>query len=567
MKYILASLLLVSHSIKAQQLSKEDKNITEALRTSVNYLADDKLEGRRTGTPGEKLAYEYIIKAFEKAGLNVVPSLKNYLQPFDVFEGKEIGKETSLLWAGETKELNKDFFPFAFSRNVKKLLINNEKYAIAYYYVAPIKTENANNPHFDIKDNLINFAKNAAKEGKKLVIVQEDFPKKAGRVIAATAVDAEESVPVKNATENKEEFSFDSKDKTPALEIPVIFLKEHDVNEPQEAVKSGGISNLELTVSLNPKTRTGHNVIGYINNHAANTIILGAHYDHLGYGEDHNSLYAGTTPMIHNGADDNASGTAALIELGKWLKGSSFKKYNYALVAFSGEELGLYGSKYFTEHAGFDMKSVNYMINMDMIGRLNDSTHGLTIGGYGTSPSWGELISTKDPYFKINADSSGSGPSDHTSFYRKDIPVLFFFTGSHKDYHKPSDDADKINYSGELQVIHYIQNIIAQTDKMDKLDFTKTREVSMGRSSFKVSLGIMPDYTFSGSGVMVDGVSENKAAQKAGIKTGDVLMQLGDHKFTDVQTYMDALNKFNKGESTKVKLMRGKEELILPVTF
>jgi S1-C subfamily serine protease len=145
--------------------------------------------------------------------------------------------------------------------------------------------------------------------------------------------------------------------------------------------------------------------------------------------------------------------------------------------------------------------------------------------------------------------------------------VLFFFTGSHKDYHKPTDDADKINYEGELAVIHYIQNIIAQTDKMDKLAFTKTREAAAGKNTFKVSLGIMPDYTYSEAGVRVDGVSDNRPAQKAGIKTGDILLQLGDHKFTDVQSYMEALNKFNKGESTQVKLRRGKEEMVLPITF
>ena len=322
-----------------------------------------------------------------------------------------------------------------------------------------------------------------------------------------------------------------------------------------------------LSIAITAKTKFGHNVIGYINNKATNTIILGAHYDHLGYGEDHNSLYSGSTPMIHNGADDNASGTAALIELAKKLKKSSYKKYNYLFVSFSGEELGLFGSKYFTEHAGLDLKTVNYMINMDMVGRLNDSTHGLTIGGYGTSPTWGNIINTKNNYFKINVDSSGSGPSDHTSFYKKDIPVLFFFTGSHKDYHKPTDDADKINYQGEVKIIQYIENIIAQTNQMDKLVFTKTRELSMGKSSFKVSLGIMPDYTFSGNGVMVDGVSENKPALKAGIKTGDVITQLGPHKCSDVQSYMDALNKFNKGESTKVKLVRGKEEMEVVVTF
>lgn len=584
MKYISLIIFLFSQNLSAQQLSDSDKRTMENLRTTVNYLADDKLEGRRTGSPGEKLAYEYIVKEFSKAGLMPLPTLKKYLQPFNVNDGKEIGKETSFISDGKPQEVHTVFFPFPFSANVKNLALGNEN-DIAYYDAAGVIAENANNPHFDIKENIVDFSKKAYTEGKKIVIVRE-FSGKGSSMsrMRNEGIENKKAVELASAAGNEKKstapknlFSFDSKDKTTALNIPVIYFK---VQRPEpsaevaqalefitEEMKENENPKTVITVNLVPKFRTGHNVIGYINNKAANTIIIGAHYDHLGYGEDNNALDAAMGAVIHNGADDNASGTAALIELGRMLKSSGLKKYNYALVAFSGEELGLFGAKYFTENSGIDLKKVNYMINMDMIGRMNDSTHGLTIGGYGTSPAWGKLIETKDPFFKINTDSSGSGPSDHTSFYRKDIPVLFFFTGSHKDYHKASDDAEKINYNGELRIINYIQNIIAKTDKMDKLSFTKTREVSMGKSSFKVSLGIMPDYTYSGSGVMVDGVSENKAAQKAGVKTGDVLIQLGEHKFTDVQTYMDALNKFNKGESTSVKLKRGKEELILPVTF
>lgn len=543
MKYILAAALLVSQSISAQQISKDDEKVQQGLKKSINYLADDKLEGRRTGTPGEKLAYEYIQEEFKNAGLAPFAGDKTYLQAFDVNDGRQAGSETSFSFAGKVLELKKDFMPYPFSANVKNLSFTDKDERVAHYDISRLAEENKDNPHFDLKENIVSAAKKAAATGKILFIVQD-----------ASA---------------KEDFVFDAKDKTETLSIPVILMRpqENAAGAASASLSSNAAPASSLTVQIDSRHRTGHNVIGYIDNGAKNTIILGAHYDHLGYGEDHNSLYAGSTPMIHNGADDNASGTAALIELGKWLKKAGYKNNNYLFVSFSGEELGLYGSKYFTDHPGIDLKTVDYMINMDMIGRLNDSTHGLTIGGYGTSPTWGKIINTKDSYFKINTDSSGSGPSDHTSFYKKDIPVLFFFTGSHKDYHKPSDDADKINFAGELQVIHYIQNIIAQTDRMDKLAFTKTREVSMGKSSFKVSLGIMPDYTYSGVGVMVDGVSDNKPAQKAGIKTGDVLTQLGDFKFTDVESYMGALNKFNKGESTNVKLMRGKEEIILPVTF
>ena len=202
-----------------------------------------------------------------------------------------------------------------------------------------------------------------------------------------------------------------------------------------------------------------------------------------------------------------------------------------------------------------------------MVGRLNDSSHAITVGGYGTSPVWGELIKANNKIFTVKFDSSGTGPSDHTSFYRKDIPVLFFFTGLHTDYHKPSDDADKINYTGELQLVKYIYSVIEAANKKGKLPFTKTREVAMNKTTFKVSLGIMPDYTYSGTGVRVDGISEGKAAQKAGIKAGDVITQLGDFKFTDVQTYMEALSKFNKGDATKVKLKRGAHEMSFDIVF
>jgi aminopeptidase YwaD len=529
MKYIFAGLIFATQTLSAQKINKDDKKVIENLKTSINFLADDKLEGRRTGSAGEKLAYEFIQKEFKKAGLHV--------QGFEVNEGKEFEQKSKLIIGDIAYTPNEHFFPLAFSTNLAETKLNSIEKQISFFDIGDLLKENENNPHFDLKEKLISICADEASKNKKLVIF-------------------------KNSSNIKDDLSFDSKDKTTTLPIAAIFVK----NQLKEKFDDG-MMYATLAINISNKTKQGHNVIGYINNNATNTIILGAHYDHLGYGEDHNSLYTGTAPMIHNGADDNASGTAALIEMSKWLKKSVYKKYNYLFVSFSGEELGLFGSKYFTDHARLDLKSVNYMINMDMVGRLNDSTHGLTIGGYGTSPTWGQIIKKENAFFKLNLDSSGSGPSDHTSFYKKDIPVLFFFTGSHKDYHKPSDDADKINYNGELQIIKYIQNIIAQTDKMDKLTFTKTREVSMGKSSFKVSLGVMPDYTFSGSGVLVDGVSENRPAQKAGIKIGDVLIQLGEHKFTDVQSYMGALNKFNKGETTNVKVKRGSEELNFQITF
>jgi hypothetical protein len=261
--------------------------------------------------------------------------------------------------------------------------------------------------------------------------------------------------------------------------------------------------------------------------------------------------------LIHNGADDNASGTAALIELARILKTSKAKNNNYLFIAFSGEELGLFGSKYFTEHPTIDLATVNYMINMDMVGRLNDSTRVLAIGGYGTSPQW-----------VIKIDSSGVGPSDHASFYRKDIPVLFFFTGQHKDYHRPTDDADKINYPGELKVITYIYTIINGLNKEhQKIAFLKTRETQTSNTALRVTLGIMPDYTYDGTGIRADGVTDGRPAAKAGLKAGDVIIQLGDYPVSSMDSYMQALNKFKKGDKAKVKYKRGNETLESAVEF
>lgn len=544
MKAILGIFLFFTCFASAQKLKKADKLIVDNLKTHIGYLADDKLEGRRTGSTGEKLASQYISNQFAASGLMPKGDNGTYIQSFEVNEGKQIDPVSFLMINGNKLLLEKDFFPFVFCPDTdleaSPSLSLQESGTIWFWDLKDVLEENKNNPHYDLTDAIYKRVNNISSKAIALVVY--------------------------NSSVIKDELKFEPKAKTEKTKIPVLYISK----DAKTKYLSDEIATIpiQLKVVISDKKRKGQNVIGYVDNGAANTIVIGAHYDHLGYGEDHNSLFTGTNPQIHNGADDNASGTAAVIELGKLLKKSKFRKNNYLFIAFSGEELGLFGSKYFTEHPTVNLSSVNYMINMDMVGRLNDSTRSFSIGGYGTSPAWGQLLSEKHDYFKIKFDSSGTGPSDHTSFYRKNIPVLFFFTGTHSDYHKPSDDAEKINYTGQLQIIKYIHDIVNATDQKGKLSFTKTRESqAMGKSSFKVTLGIMPDYTYSGSGVRVDGVSEGKIAQKAGIKTGDVIVQLGDIKFTDVQSYMQALGKFEKGQATKVKLLRGKEEVVLNIVF
>jgi len=533
MKFLLVLCLGFTLPVVAQNNKKEDKKLRKDLERSITYLSDDKLEGRRTGSKGEKLAYEFITEEFKDAGLTPAGT-NGYLQPFTVNDGKTI-KNTELRFGSKNLVAGDDYFPLSNSVDAKFTSVDAAS-DVMFLDLEKTFSENSTNVHFDVHQHISEIAKKAEASGRKALFVY-------------------------NNSATKDDISFVAKSKAEALAVPVIYLRPSAGKTDPSSIK-----DVELSLDIDEESRTGHNVIGIVNNKANYTIVLGAHYDHLGYGEDHNSLYSGKEKMIHNGADDNASGTAALIELASWLKRSGPKKYNYLLVAFSGEELGLYGSKYFIDNSPVEINKISYMINMDMIGRMNETTHGLTIGGYGTSPSWPALIGNGGS-LNIKFDSSGTGPSDHTSFYRKDIPVLFFFTGTHMDYHKPTDDADRINYDGAIAVINLIKNIISNDNNSGKLAFTKTREAATVKSSFKVSLGIMPDYTFSGTGVLVEGVSEGRAAQKAGIKAGDVLLQLGEHKFTDVMSYMSALNKFNKGESTVVKIKRGSEEIALNVIF
>ena len=551
--------LLLSPVFVFSQKKAELKKIETALRTHVNYLADDKLEGRRTGTAGEKLAMEYIAQQFQTIGLEAKGTEK-YYQPFSVSEGKEMKPGTVFSvtksfsqGATATKVLTPgtDYFVFPYSANgtitgtaTSGLQEVGSPWLID---IALVLEDNSSNPHFDLPGYIYEFSKNAKAKGATAVLWY-------------------------NSGKQEDKLSFNGKDRSPVLEIPVIYFTKKPLDGVSAAEDEGELS-FNATIQIGEKLRNGYNVIGYIDNKAATTVVVGAHFDHLGYGEDGNSRYEKKEPAIHNGADDNASGTATLIELARTLKKTKGAATNYLFIAFSGEELGLYGSKYFTDHPTIDLKSINYMINMDMVGRLNDSAKTITVGGYGTSPAWASLVNAQNNLrsagnLQIKIDSSGSGPSDHTSFYRKDIPVLFYFTGLHTDYHKPSDDADRINYKGMVNILQHAKNVIEGANAQGRLAFLKTREAQTTTTArFSVSMGIMPDYTYSGNGVRADGVSEGRPAQKAGLKAGDIVLQIGDYKVNSMESYMQTLGKFKKGDKATVIYQRGTEQFKVEIQF
>ena len=548
MKKLLLIILLIPLFSLAQSKKKKLKmeqqantEIAANLKLHVQYLADDKLEGRRTGTQGEVLAMQYICKQYEQIGIE--PRGNNgYVQEFEIDEGKQANVHHTFIKINDkSAELNIYFFPLAFSASKTAkgtpAVALNETGQPWFIDVKDVLEENQSNPHFDIFDDIKKQADKIADKGATALLLY-------------------------NSSAITDNILFNKNDKSAATKIPVVYLTKDGFKKYFSDVSA--TLNIELGVVFEQRIRKARNVVGFINNNAATTIVLGAHYDHLGYGEDKNALDTGH--VIHNGADDNASGTAALIELARMLKKSSPKNNNYLILNFSAEELGLFGSKYWAEHPTTNI-TANYMINMDMVGRY-DTTHKLTIGGYGTSPTWGELISTANKNLIIKFDSSGSGPSDHETFYRKEMPVLFFFTGSHSDYHKATDDWDKINYDGEREIVQYIYKLIAATDTKGKLVFTKTREPQAGRSSkFTVSLGVIPDYGYSGTGVRIDGVSGGKLAERIGLQAGDILLQMGEYKFVDVMSYMQTLSKFKKGDRTKLVIKRKNEEKEFNIEF
>jgi hypothetical protein len=547
-KFLFITIAVAAMATSVDARKKGDSKVVKQLKADITYLASDELEGRRTGTEGERKAAEYIEKRYNQ--LHIQPYKGNYKHTFTFTYGKEVTQSSTIKLYNKILKLDEEAFPLPFSANRKVTSdVLPEVTEQGNIWLQQLYTDQAqaDDPHFDVDKSMYDASVAAKNGGATGIVFYNNF-------------------------NSKYEPVFNKHSEYEPVTIPVAFInnKAWDKYVHQTDLinmKSGVPVTLDITVRKTE--RKGTNIAAYIDNKAPYTVILGAHFDHLGYGEDGNSLHANAKSehQVHHGADDNASGTAALLELAKWVKHKKLKHYNYLFLHFSGEELGLYGSKAFVKDEGIDSAHTAYMINMDMVGRLNDSTHSLSVGGVGTSPLWKEAVDLAGPDFKLVLDSSGIGPSDHTTFYYAGIPVLFFFTGTHKDYHKPSDKPELVNYSGEEKVLEYAQRVIAKLDKENsKPAFTPTKQnVVSGKTRFKVTLGIMPDYTFQEGGVRVDGVSDGRPAANAGLKAGDIIVRLGNIVINGMQTYMEALSKFSPGDKTTIRFLRNGKEIALPI--
>ncbi len=558
--FLIFNFLIFQFLIPQSTYAQFTPELKSNLKQHIATLASDKFEGRGAGTKGELLAADYIAKQFALLHLSPAGDSGSYFQKFKFNSGALAGINNSLNINGKSYQVNSDFYPLSYSSNAE---IKAQAIFVGYGITA-------NDLNYD-------DYKNVKDASDKIFIMELSSPdgsdihtsKYADYIDIRKKIDLATSHGAKaiifiNSDKKLDDPSQKLNSKIFPSTIPVLFATKNISKKLKKALtlpspKGEGLE-IEMHTEIIKPEKTARNVLAYIDNHAAYTIIIGAHYDHLGWHHE-GSLYSGTDSMIHNGADDNASGVAGLIELARLYATHTDKNNNYLFVAFSGEESGLLGSAHYVESNLFNKEKINYMLNMDMIGRLDSTEKKLIVNGTGTSPIWASLIkNTNANPLSITSSESGVGPSDHTSFYLKDVPVLHFFSGLHMDYHKPTDDEYKINYDGMQLILKYMTVLVDSLDKKGKIAFSKTQDAqAKSTPKFSVTLGVMPDYSYSGKGLKITGVTEGKPAQKGGLLANDVITKIGEYEILDIYSYMDALSKFKKGEKTTVTVSRNNQ--------
>ena len=529
----------------------------EQLREYIQYLASDDLRGRYPGTEGERMAAEYIAKEFQAAGIRPGAEGDQYYQEFSIYDGVEYLEDNEMEVKGKALSIGEGYYATVYSANGE---YEGKSVAVGFGIQAA-EHQHDDYAGVDIKGKavVIDVSSPDGIHPHSKFLDYHDLGKRIDKAVemgaaAVILIDPSESgAPAKDFKLRR------------SKKIPVVFVKE-----AKAVRKLQKNSKVEIEVNLRDVELNARNVIGYLDKGAEYTVVIGAHYDHLGMGGE-GSLYRGE-PAVHNGADDNASGVAGLIALARTLSKypemGGLGARNYLFVAFSGEEKGLLGSNFFVKSKAIQREFVDYMINMDMIGHLNDDGV-LVVNGTGTSPIFKEVIrETPCVEVRINATEGGIGPSDHTSFYNVKIPAIHFFTGAHEHYHKPSDDEVIINYSGLQSVLNYILYVIQTVNQEERLKFTPTTEANESKAPrFSVTLGVVPDYAYAGEGMRIDGVSEGKPAALAGLQKGDIVLGLGEYRVSDMMSYMEALGAFKKGDRTEATILRDGATMGVEIQF
>ena len=441
----------------AQDCSKVNKKVVNRLKIDISTLASDQMEGREPGTTGEIKARDYIVERMEEIGLSP-KGTSGFVQAFSYFETvKQKPNKTKLSINNKLIRLNHEFYPINLSSNAS---LTDVPILSASYGIHMPAEGYSDYERLDLEVNGYIVQLDICRPKN----IEFEVPDLLSRAIEAR--DRGAVALLLYSSQKDIDFPISNFKRIEKIGIPVVFLKMSAFAKvPVEYLENASLSVLQYEVPTN-----AHNVIGFLDNGAENTIAIMGHYDHLGYGGE-GSLYKGPR-KIHNGADDNASGTAAVLELAYYfINNKPIEKYNYLFIAFSAEEKGLLGSQHFAQNPTIPLSELNFALNMDMVGRMEKNMD-LTIEGIGSSLVWKSSLNEVDcDAFPLKLKMREDGPSDHTAFYKMGVPALHFWTGKHNDYHKPSDDIEKINFKAESQIISFITSFLLKMDDLEKVEF------------------------------------------------------------------------------------------------
>jgi len=590
-KYILTTLIIfIIHFATAQKNLVTTEITPQELQTHIKFLASDELKGRRAGEEGNKIAAEYIANEFQKYGLLPAGDNGTYFQNFSFISERKItnNNKLSITLNGEriNYTLNEQFKPLTITTDTS---LTTSLVFVGYGISASDSLQYDDYNGINVKDKIVIAMRyspdtsNSSRFDKYTSITAKLF---AARDKGAAGIIFVSSPP---GTSGDKFLTFDDP-RFGGTNIAVLTVKWDYIYQLMNRVgkdlmgikkqidstrkpNSFEIPNAVVTIQTEIEKIKSYsmNVVGFIPGTDSllkqEYLIIGAHFDHLGMGGEGSGSLKPDTIAPHHGADDNASGTAGLLEVAQYFSAHRDKlKRSLLFISFSGEELGLLGSDYYVKHPSVSLDKSITMINMDMIGRMKDSI--LVVEGMGTSPKFEEIVK------RNNADSlilrlkpDGFGPSDQASFYMKDMPVIFFFTNLHSDYHKPSDTWDKINYNGEKTVLNLVTRIINElASENERPLFTKTAAPpSMGgdRQGAKVSLGVIPDFSSDVAGMKISGTRPGSAAEKAGLKGEDIIIKFGGKDVKNIYDFTYLLGQFKPGDEVEIVVKRGSEEILL----
>lgn len=588
MRRFILSLLTAILTIPA--LAQQGAMTAGTLKEYVGFLASDSLKGRKPGTAEINVAATYILDHFKSAGLK--PMGEGGFQWFEIVTDVTLGDKNSISFDGYDAVLRKDFIPLAFSSSAAveagvafagygfEIDIDSLKWndyngldvkgKWVMIFRADPELDNSDSrfiPYSDLRSKVLT-AKDKGAAG--VLVVTPNGMEKEDKLMSLTVEnnDVTAGIPIVNISRE--------------LAGKVLKKSGYTIDSLEQSIVSGkkpfsfdaGV-RLRGVTEVNQKRERTANVVGLLEGSDPvlkdQYLVIGAHYDHLGFGGPGSGSRMPDTNAVHNGADDNASGTAMVMALTNSLGAQKASlKRSVIFVAFSSEEIGLLGSKYFIDHPLVDLKSISAMFNFDMVGRFDREKNSISVSGTGTSAEADSLLLglEKGLPFTVVHSPDGYGPSDHASFYASNIPVFYFNTGVHSDYHTPFDDTDKLDFDNEKSVGDFAISIIRVVDNYpSKLTFRESgKKEQTGRSGrrLKVTLGIMPDFAGTEKkGLRIDGVTKDGPADRGGMKKGDIITGINGMPVGNIYEYMSRLQKLKHGMTVNVEVIRNERNEVL----